>query len=67
MSVRLRPTVRCTFDEDQGVLRLTLKEAMDEEPLTPNAQRQQVVVYALKVSNPDPIASFEPSAHDICG
>ena len=67
MSVRLRPAVRCTFDEDQGVLRLTLKEATDEELLTPNVQRQQVVVYALKVSIPDPTASFEPSAHIIYG
>ena len=65
MSVRLRPAVRCTFDEDQGVLRLTLKEATDEELLTP--QRQQVVVYALKVSIPDPTASFEPAAHIIYG
>lgn len=45
MSVRLHPTVRCTFDEDQGVLRIVHIETLDEE-----VSRQQVVVYALKVS-----------------
>lgn len=50
MSVRLCPTVRCTFDEDQGILRFTLKEALDGETFTSEAQGQQVVVYALKVS-----------------
>lgn len=43
MSVRLRPTVRCSFDEEQAVLRITLKE-LDE-----STGDQQIVVYALKV------------------
>ncbi|OBZ74081.1 hypothetical protein A0H81_06264 [Grifola frondosa] len=40
MSVRLRPAVRCTFDEEQAVLRVVLKELVDGT--------EQVVVYALK-------------------
>ncbi|KAI0690976.1 hypothetical protein BC835DRAFT_1417457 [Cytidiella melzeri] len=42
MSVRLRPSIRCSFDEEQGVLRITLKET-DEE-----SGDQHVVIYALK-------------------
>ncbi|OBZ74084.1 hypothetical protein A0H81_06267 [Grifola frondosa] len=40
MSVRLRPAVRCTFDEEQAVLRVVLKELVDG--------KEQVVVYVLK-------------------
>ena len=43
MSVRLRPTVRCAFDEAQGALRVTLKEPVEE------TQGEQVVIYALRV------------------
>ena len=43
MSVRLRPTVRCSFDEAQGALRVTLKEP------TEDTQHEQLVIYALKV------------------
>ena len=43
MNVRLRPLVRCSFDESQGLLRVTLKEPIE------GSQQEQVVVYALKV------------------
>ena len=43
MSVRLRPTVRCAFDEAQGALRVTLKEQVEDE------QEEQLVIYALRV------------------
>lgn len=49
MSVRLRPTVRCTFDEDQGILRVALKESEEQDGVPKEQWRQQVVVYALKV------------------
>ncbi|TBU34007.1 hypothetical protein BD311DRAFT_840402 [Dichomitus squalens] len=42
MSVRLRPTVRCTFDEAQGALRVTLKEPIED------TQQEHLVIYALK-------------------
>ncbi|KAI0664495.1 hypothetical protein C8Q70DRAFT_905647, partial [Cubamyces menziesii] len=42
MNVRLRPLVRCSFDESQGLLRVTLKEPIE------GSQQEQVVVYALK-------------------
>ena len=44
MNVRLQPLVRCTFDEAQGLLRVTLKEPIE------GSQQDQVVVYAMKVS-----------------
>ena len=43
MSVRLRPAVRCSFDEAQGALRVTLKERAEDE------QEEQLVIYALRV------------------
>ncbi len=49
MSVRLRPEVRCTFDEDQAVLRVVQKETVGSEP-SENAT-EQIMVYALKVRN----------------
>ncbi|KAI0741812.1 hypothetical protein C8Q80DRAFT_1196397 [Daedaleopsis nitida] len=42
MSVRLRPTVRCLFDETQGALRVTLKEPLED------TLEEQLVVYALR-------------------
>ncbi|GBE89514.1 hypothetical protein SCP_1601760 [Sparassis crispa] len=48
MSVRLRPTVRCTYDEEQGVLRIVLKELEEREGVPPDQWKQQVVIYALK-------------------
>ncbi|KAI0788887.1 hypothetical protein C8Q75DRAFT_734130 [Abortiporus biennis] len=48
MSVRLRPTMRCTFDEDQAVLRLTLKETIEQDGVPTEQSPQQIVVYALK-------------------
>ncbi|GJF00286.1 hypothetical protein PsYK624_165700 [Phanerochaete sordida] len=45
MSVGLCPAVRCSFDEDQGILRVTLKETISD--IGPAAD-QQVVLYALK-------------------
>ena len=46
MSVRLRPAVRCSFDEAQGALRVTLKERAEDE------QEEQLVIYALRVRIP---------------
>ncbi|KAH9893185.1 hypothetical protein C8Q73DRAFT_836457 [Cubamyces lactineus] len=42
MNVRLHPLVRCSFDESQGLLRVTLKEPIE------GSLQEQVVVYALK-------------------
>ena len=49
MSVGLRPTTRCSFDEQQGVLRIALKEAVLNEDGSPVPGQQQIAVYALKV------------------
>ncbi|OJT07689.1 hypothetical protein TRAPUB_1450 [Trametes pubescens] len=42
MNVRLRPLVRCSFDEAQGQLRVALMEPAED------TQQERVVVYALK-------------------
>ena len=52
MSVRLRPAVRCIFVEEHGILRLTLKEPIEQaqsDKPTPET-KHEVVVYALTVS-----------------
>lgn len=49
MNVRVRPTVRCTFDEEDNVLRIVLKEAVEYGDELPELRPQELVVYALKV------------------
>ncbi|EKM50585.1 uncharacterized protein PHACADRAFT_263946 [Phanerochaete carnosa HHB-10118-sp] len=46
MSVGLCPTVRCSFSDDQSVLRVALKEVVLSDGEA--AVQQQVVLYALK-------------------
>ena len=61
MCVGLGPAVRCSYDEEQGVLRIALKEAVAvasaatacmsaEEDDRDSSREPQVVLYALKVS-----------------
>lgn len=53
MSVRLRPIVRCNFDEEHGILRLSLKErAVDQDGVPSGDCGEEVVIYALKVRVP---------------
>ncbi|KAH9940750.1 uncharacterized protein BXZ73DRAFT_98581 [Epithele typhae] len=42
MSVRLRPAVRCSFEEVQGALRVALKEPIE------GTQEEQFVIYVLR-------------------
>ncbi len=63
MSATIRPAVRCTFDEEQGILRITLKETVKREDGVNSGTSQQVVVYALKVGylfHSIPILLFSP-------
>ncbi|KIK04025.1 hypothetical protein K443DRAFT_443534 [Laccaria amethystina LaAM-08-1] len=54
MNFRVKPTVRCTFDAEEGVVRLVLKESVGSQEAGSEAQSgakeptQEVVVYALK-------------------
>lgn len=54
MNIRVKPTVRCTFDAEEGVVRLVLKESVGSQEAGSEAQSgakestQEVVVYALK-------------------
>ena len=53
MSVRLRPAVRCAFDEAQGALRVTLKEPVED------GAGEQLVIYVLRVR----LSPFCPTSH----
>ena len=54
MNIRVKPTVRCTFDAEEGVVRLVLKESVGSQEAGSEAQSgakeptQEVVIYALK-------------------
>ena len=45
MNVRVRPTVRCTFDEEDNVLRVVVMEAVEDAS-------DELVIYAFKVCIP---------------
>lgn len=49
MNIRVQPTVRCTFDAEDNVLRIVLKEAVEHGDKPQEARQQELVVYALKV------------------
>jgi hypothetical protein len=49
MNVRVQSTVRCTFDPEDNVLRIVLKEAVEHGEGPAAARPQELVVYALKV------------------
>lgn len=52
MNVRMNPTVRCIFDEEENVLRLVLKEFIEEENVPQKDWKGEVAIYALKVRSP---------------
>jgi hypothetical protein len=49
MNVRLYPALRCTYDAAENVLRLVLKEPVEQENVPPEEWARDVVVYAVKV------------------
>lgn len=49
MNVRVQPAVRCTFDSEDNVLRIVLKEAVEHWDGSAATRPQELVVYALKV------------------
>ncbi|KDR80922.1 hypothetical protein GALMADRAFT_1115756 [Galerina marginata CBS 339.88] len=50
MNVRVKPAVRCTYVPEENVLRLILKETVDDSdgPTTEGEAKKEVVIYALK-------------------
>ena len=50
MNVGLHPTVRCHFDAAEYILRVILMEQVSTDEKN---SKEDVVVYALKVSHPD--------------
>lgn len=65
MNVRLGAEVRCTLDEEQGVLRIVLKEAVESDADAKEKTDQEVVVYALKVSSRACLPAYW-IAHEYC-
>ena len=50
MNVRMHPTVRCTYDAEENVLRLILQEGVEQtNVLQQDSSKWEIVVYALKV------------------
>ena len=49
MNVRILPTIRCTFDDEDNVLRIVLKEAVEYNDGSPETKSEELVVYAFKV------------------
>jgi hypothetical protein len=47
MNVRMQPTVRCTFDAQENIMRVALKELQDKSDSESAAP--QTVIYAFKV------------------
>lgn len=47
MNVRMQPTVRCTYDAQENILRVALKELPDKWESVSTAP--QTVIYAFKV------------------
>lgn len=50
MNVPMSPAVRCSFDAEDGILRIVLKEAITAEGGN-GAGTHELVVYAIKVSS----------------
>ncbi|KAG5634810.1 hypothetical protein H0H81_000704 [Sphagnurus paluster] len=61
MNIRMHPTVRCIFDAGENVLRLILKEAIEQKDVPSQDWKHEVVVYALKVNITLPSPQFTPS------
>lgn len=49
MNVRVNHTVRCTYDAEEHVVRLILKESIEDPAVPPKDWATEVVIYALKV------------------
>ncbi|KAF8196833.1 hypothetical protein K438DRAFT_1967835 [Mycena galopus ATCC 62051] len=49
MNIRMQPTVRCTFDPQENILRVALKE-LPAEKSSPASEGPQTIIYAFKPS-----------------
>ncbi|KAI3600696.1 hypothetical protein WG66_014193 [Moniliophthora roreri] len=70
MNALLRPSVRCTFDEEECILRVILAEAMNQEPLgddLPAVINPELVVYAIKPGRSCPKQDFVEFANAVLG
>jgi len=48
MNVRMHPTVRCTYEPEENVLRLILQELVEQPNVAQEDRKKEIVVYALK-------------------
>jgi len=49
MNLRMHPTVRCTYEAEENVLRLILQELVEQTNVPQEDWKKEIVVYALKV------------------
>ena len=49
MNVRVHPSMRCTLDEEEKVLRIITKGAVEHQDDLQEDRKFEVVIYALKV------------------
>lgn len=49
MNVRMHPTVRCTYEAEENVVRLILQELVEQPNIAQEDRNKEIVVYALKV------------------
>ncbi|TFK34027.1 hypothetical protein BDQ12DRAFT_690261 [Crucibulum laeve] len=48
MNIRVSPAVRCTYDADERVVRVVLKEPIEQEGVPQQDWANEIVIYALK-------------------
>jgi hypothetical protein len=49
MNVRVRPTIKCTLDAEESVLRIIAMEAIEDSKSDKKTSKHEAVIYALKV------------------
>ncbi|RDB18559.1 hypothetical protein Hypma_000304 [Hypsizygus marmoreus] len=65
MNVRMLPTIRCTFDADEHVVRVILKEPIEKKDVPKEDWEREVVVYALKPSRSCSKQDFKDFANSL--
>jgi hypothetical protein len=51
MNVRIHPSVRCTYEAEENIIRLILHECIEIPNVPQEDWKKEIVVYALKVDS----------------
>lgn len=49
MNVRMHPTMRCTYEAEEHVVRIILQELVEQPNVAQEDWKREIVVYALRV------------------